>query len=273
MNLHTVPKLTHPHVPLQQPGAGDQIVVRLENASVRYRVPGEHVSTFKEYAIRRMQGKIRYREFLALKNINLEVGAGEIFGLIGANGAGKSTLLKLVARVIKPSEGRVWVKGRIAPLLAMSAGFHPELSGRENIFLNGTLLGLNQKRIEERFESIVNFAGLWKFIDAPLRTYSSGMAARLGFAVATDEKPDILIVDEVLGVGDATFKEKSLARIRSFQEQGATTLYVSHSMSTVRSTCQRAAWLDHGLIRFIGNSDETVDRYLEHMGVQSKLDS
>lgn len=245
-----------------------EVVVRLENVSVRYRVPGERIGTFKEYAIRRVQGRLSYHDFLALKHVNLEVYAGEVFGLIGVNGAGKSTLLKLVARVMRPTEGRVWVKGRIAPLLAMGAGFHPELSGRENVFLNGTLLGFTRGEIEERFERIVDFAELWDFIDAPLRTYSSGMAARLGFAVATIERPDILIVDEVLGVGDAAFQEKSLNRIRSFQEQGTTTLYVSHSMSTVRSLCHRAAWLHEGEVRFLGPADEAVRRYLDFLGVK-----
>jgi len=269
MNLPTVPKVENTNLADIETSQDDQAIIRLSDVSVRYRVPGERVGSFKEYAIRRMQGKIQYKEFPALQNVNLEVRAGEVFGLIGANGAGKSTLLKLVARVLYPSEGRVWVKGNVAPLLAMGAGFHIELSGRENVYLNGTLLGLSQKQIEQRFDRIVDFANLWNFIDAPLRTYSSGMIARLGFAVATDEKPDILIVDEVLGVGDAAFQEKSLARIRSFQEQGVTTLYVSHAMSTVRSTCQRAAWLDSGQIRFIGPAKEAIDRYLEFMGVRS----
>ena len=244
------------------------VVIRLENVSVRYRVPGERIGTFKEYAIRLLQGRVSYHNFLALKNVNLEVYAGEVFGLIGVNGAGKSTLLKLVAQVMRPTEGRVWVKGRISPLLAMGAGFHPELSGRENIFLNGTLLGFTRKQIDERFESIVDFAELCEFIDAPLRTYSSGMAARLGFAVATVERPDILIVDEVLGVGDAAFQEKSLKRIRSFQEQGTTTLYVSHSMATVRAMCQRAAWLHEGEVRFLGPAEDAVKAYLNFLGVK-----
>lgn len=246
------------------------VVVRLENVSVCYRVPGERIGTFKEYAIRRLKGRVSYHDFLALKNVNLEVYTGEVFGLIGVNGAGKSTLLKLVARVMRPTEGRLWVKGHVSPLLAMGAGFHPELTGRENIFLNGTLLGFTRKQIEERFESIVDFAELWDFIDAPLRTYSSGMVARLGFAVATVEKPDILIVDEILGVGDAAFQEKSLKRIRSFQEKGATTLYVSHSMGTLRGMCQRVAWLHEGEVRFLGATEEVVNAYIDFLGVKDQ---
>ena len=232
-------------------------VIGVEHASVRYFVPHERVGTFKEYAIRKIQRRIQNDEFWALKDVSFEVTKGEIFGLIGANGAGKSTLLKLVARVLKPTEGRVWVRGRVAPLLAMGAGFHMELSGRENIFLNGTLLGYSQKQIRERLNAIIEFAELQDFIDAPMRTYSSGMVARLGFSVATDQMPDILIVDETLAVGDTAFREKSIERIRDFQENGATTLYVTHSMEEVEMTCNRAAWLDHGHLFFVGNIYES----------------
>ena len=240
-------------------------VIGVEHASVRFFVPREHVSTFKEYAIRKIQRRIKNDEFWALKDVSFDVKKGEIFGLIGPNGAGKSTLLKLVARVLKPMEGRVWVRGRVAPLLAMGAGFHPELSGRENVFLNGTLLGYSHKQISDRFEAIVEFAELQNFIDAPMRTYSSGMIARLGFSVATDQMPDILIVDEALAVGDTAFREKCLERIREFQRNGATTLYVTHSMGEVEETCNRAAWLDHGCLRFVGNTKEAVDLYLNHV--------
>jgi len=238
------------------------IVVGVENASVRYFVPREHVPTFKEYAIRFLQRRIHNDEFWALKDVNLQIKRGEIFGLIGSNGAGKSTLLKLMARILRPVGGRVWVKGRVAPLLAMGAGFHMELSGRENVFLNGTMLGYSEKHIRERFQSIIEFSELEDFIDAPMRTYSSGMVARLGFAVATDQMPDVLIVDEALSVGDSAFQDKSLARIREFQRNGATTLFVSHAMGEVERTCDRAAWLDHGRVRFVGTPTEAVDLYL-----------
>jgi ABC-2 type transport system ATP-binding protein len=252
MKLHTEPnRSTNPDV-----------VIGLEHASVRYFVPREHVATFKEYAIRKIQRRIQNDEFWALKDVSFEVERGEVFGLIGANGAGKSTLLKLVARVLRPTEGRVWVRGRVAPLLAMGAGFHMELSGRENVFLNGTLLGYSHKHIQERFDAIVDFAELREFIDAPIRTYSSGMIARLAFSVATDQMPDILIVDEALAVGDAAFREKCLERIRQFQNSGATTLYVTHSMEEVEKTCDRAAWLDHGRLRFVGDAQEAVNLYL-----------
>ncbi len=241
----------------------DETVIGIEHASVRYFVPREHVGSFKEYAIRKIQRRIFNDEFLALNDVSFEVKKGEIFGIIGANGAGKSTLLKLVARIMRPSSGRVWVKGRVAPLLAMGAGFHPELSGRENVFLNGTLLGYSQQQMRARFDSIVEFAELQDFIDAPIRTYSSGMQARLGFAVATDQKPDILIVDEALAVGDTAFQKKSLDRIQEYQKNGTTTLFVSHGMGEVEATCNRAAWLHHGQLMFIGDAKEAVARYLK----------
>jgi ABC-type polysaccharide/polyol phosphate transport system ATPase subunit len=236
-------------------------VIHLENVSVRYRVPRERIGTFKEYMIRRVQGKVKHDFFWALKDVSFDVMGGEVFGLIGQNGAGKSTLLKLVARVLRPTEGRLVVRGRIAPLLEVGAGFHPELTGRENIYLNGSLLGFSKKDIDERFDQIVAFAELQDFVEAPLRTYSSGMWARLGFAVATDVRPDILIVDEVLSVGDEAFQRKSLARIQAFQDQGTTILLVSHSMKLIEEMCERAAWLDHGQLKALGKAGEVIQAY------------
>jgi ABC-type polysaccharide/polyol phosphate transport system ATPase subunit len=243
--------------------AGDQKeVIRLENVSVAYRVPQERIDTFKEYTIRWMQGKVKHRKFLALQDVSLSVYRGEVLGLIGQNGAGKSTLLKLVARVLRPTSGRVVVQGRVAPLLEIGAGFHPELTGRENIFLNGAMLGFSRKQMEEKFQRILDFAELGDFIEAPLRTYSSGMWARLGFAVATDTQPEVLIVDEILSVGDEAFQRKSLERIQSFQAQGATILVVSHTMDTIEKMCQKAIWLDHGKIIASGEAGTVVDSYL-----------
>jgi ABC-2 type transport system ATP-binding protein len=202
-------------------------VVRLDNVSVCYRLPSERVGTFKEYIIRLMQGRIKHHLFWALDKIDLSINQGEVFGLVGPNGAGKSTLLKLVARVIPPSKGRVRVMGKVAPLLEVGAGFHPELSGRENIYLNGT---------------------------------------RLGFSVATDAKPDILIVDEILGVGDEAFQRKSTGRILSFRDQGASILFVSHNSNLIKAMCQRAAWSDHGRMRAIGNTDEIIEAYRRSQG-------
>ncbi|OGO10988.1 MAG: hypothetical protein A2030_06845 [Chloroflexi bacterium RBG_19FT_COMBO_50_10] len=242
--------------------AAGQTIIQMENVSVEYRVPQEQIGTFKEYMIRLVQGKVKHRIFNALNGVSLSVDQGEVFGLIGQNGAGKSTLLKLVARVLRPTHGRVLVMGHVAPLLEVGAGFHPELTGRENVFLNGAMLGFSHDEMEEKFPRIVEFSELGDFIDAPLRTYSSGMSARLGFAVATDSQPDILIVDEILSVGDEAFQHKSFECIQSIKAKGATILLVSHTMSTIETICQRAAWLHHGKIVSVGNSIEVVDRYL-----------
>jgi len=241
--------------------SNDTLVLRLENISVRYRIPHERFATLREHAIRWLQRSVRYYDHLALRTVNLQVKRGEMLGIIGPNGAGKSTLLKVVARVLKPKSGRVWICGRVAPLLECGAGFHPELTGRENIFLNGALLGLTRKEIESKFNDIVDFAELRDFIDAPLRTYSSGMISRLGFAVATDSSADILIIDEVLSVGDATFQQKSLDRIQRFRRDGTTILFVSHALEDVESMCDRVIWIDHGVIRTSGPAESVVREY------------
>ena len=238
-----------------------EVTIRLDKVSVRYRVPHERIGTFKEYAIRTLQRRVNHDEFWALRGVSLEVRRGEVFGIIGRNGAGKSTLLKVVSQVLRPTEGRVWLRGQVAPLLELGGGFHPELTGRENVFLNGTLLSHSRREVEARFEPIVDFAELGEFIDAPLRTYSTGMVARLGFAVATAWEPDILILDEVLAVGDEAFQRKCQARMRAFRDNGATVLMVSHNAATVHAMCQRALWLDHGAVRALGVAVEVVTQY------------
>jgi ABC-type polysaccharide/polyol phosphate transport system ATPase subunit len=220
------------------------------------------VGTFKEYAIRVLKrNQVRYREFLALNDVSLHINQGEILGIIGRNGAGKSTLLKVISRVLIPTEGRVRIRGMVSPLLELGAGFHPELTGRENIFLNGTLLGHSQREIESRLPEIIEFAELGAFIDAPLRTYSSGMIARLGFSVSTTWRPEILILDEVLSVGDEVFRHKCQVRMKKYREEGATTLLVTHDSATVKSLCSRAVWLDHGQVKAVGSSEEIVNLY------------
>ena len=233
----------------------------LKDVSVSYRLPNERIATFKEYVIRLMQGKIKYKSFLALDKVNLSVKEGEIFGILGRNGAGKSTLLKILARVLYPTEGRVWIKGQVSPLLQLGAGFHPELTGIENIYLNGTLLGHSRQEVKEKLSKIIDFAEIGDFINAPLRTYSSGMTARLGFSVATAWTPDILILDEMLSVGDAAFVEKCSDRMKGFRESGATVLLVTHSIDMVAELCQRAALLDHGKLIAIGEASEISDQY------------
>jgi ABC-2 type transport system ATP-binding protein len=236
-------------------------VIRIENVSVRYRLPGERIHTFKEYAIRFLQGRIQYKDFNALQDVNLQIRKGEIFGIIGKNGAGKSTLLKVISRVLIPTQGRVWIKGKVSPLLELGAGFHPELTGRENVFLNGTILGHPHREIEAHMDEIIEFSELGEFIDAPLRTYSSGMYARLGFATSTTWEPDILILDEVLSVGDEAFQRKCQTRMKGYRDGNTTSLLVSHSMDTVLSLCERAAWLDHGTVRAVGPSSEVIAEY------------
>lgn len=240
-----------------------ETVVCLDNVSVRYRLPEERIGTLKEYTIRLLQKRVRYNSFWALQRVNITVNKGEIFGIIGRNGAGKSTLLKVISRVLVPIEGRVWIQGRVSPLLELGAGFHPELTGRENVFLNGTLLGHTRREIEEHLEEITGFAELGAFIDAPLRTYSSGMVARLGFAVATTWRPEILILDEVLSVGDEAFQLKCQRRMEDFRTDHVTTLLVTHSMNTVEALCNRAAWIDHGIIKTVGTTDEVIKAYRE----------
>ena len=263
MNLLTVSEEmsdASPGTVYPSPEARDEAIM-LEHVGVCYRVSSERIRSIKEYTIRWVQGKIKTGEFWALREVNLTVWRGETLGLIGSNGAGKSTLLKLIARVLRPTQGRVRVHGKVAPLLEFGAGFHPELTGRENVYLNGALLGYGHKEMDEKFSRIVEFAELWDFIDAPLRTYSSGMWARLGFAVATDIRPDILIIDEVLSVGDEAFQRKSAARMEEFRQQGATILLVSHNMENISQMCQRAVWLDHGQLKAVGKPDQVIHAY------------
>ena len=235
----------------------------LENVSVRYRLPSERIGTLKEYAIRLLQRRLKHREFWAIKDLDLNIQQGEVFGIVGDNGAGKSTLLKVISKVLRPTTGRVRIYGKIAPLLELGAGFHPELSGRENVFLNGALLGYSHDEMNQVFNEIVEFSELAEFIDAPIRTYSSGMYARLGFAVATAHQPEILIVDEILSVGDEAFQRKCTDRITGFRENGATVLMVSHNLDLIAGMCNRAAWLDHGKLIHMGNAEEVVAKYRE----------
>lgn len=193
--------------------------------------------------------------------MNISVYRGEVFGLIGRNGAGKSTLLKVISRVLRPTKGRIVIYGKVAPLLEVGAGFHPELTGRENVFLNGALLGYSQKEMEACFDQIVDFAELRQFIDASIRTYSSGMYTRLGFAVATAHIPDILLVDEILSVGDIAFQQKCFTRINEFRDQGATIVMVSHSMEQVEKMCQRVAWINKGKVELEGEPTTIINAY------------
>lgn len=258
----------------KSPKLSNRPVIRFKDVGVCYRIPRERISTIKEYAIRWLQRKIKYEELWALNDVSFDIYPGEIFGVIGQNGAGKSTMLKAMARVLIPTHGQIISRGLIAPLLELGAGFHPELTGRENVYLNGALLGHSREEMRELFPWIVEFSELEHFMDAPIRTYSTGMQARLGFAVAVCKRPQILLVDELLSVGDTRFQYKCLERMNEFQKEGTTIVIVSHSMDTIRSFCSRALWLKHGRVMCIGPVDEVVATYQNTMQDQSiRLDN
>jgi homopolymeric O-antigen transport system ATP-binding protein len=235
--------------------------IRLEDVTVRYRVPRERIGSLKEYAIRLMKRRVVYEDFDALRGVTVRIPPGETVGIIGRNGAGKSTLLRLVARVIRPTEGRVVVAGRIAPLLELGLGLHGELTGRENVLLQGALLGFSRSEMKRRLGRIVEWAELEEFIDAPVRTYSSGMAARLAFSVASDVDPDILLVDEALAVGDERFQMKCHDRMDAFRKKGKTVLFVSHALGQISEHCRRAIWLHDGRLVKDGDSPAVTAAY------------
>ena len=241
----------------------NEIKIKITDVSVRYRLIKEKPATLQEYIIGKFKGsKTTYEDFWGLKHISLELHAGETVGVIGHNGAGKSTLLKVISGVLTPIEGGVEVRGTIAPLLELGAGFDMELTGKENIYLNASLLGLSRKDIDSRFDKIVEFSELSEFIYTPLRSYSTGMLSRLGFSIATEIDPDILIIDEILAVGDEQFRKKCEARIREFKKRKTTILFVSHGMSDVKALCDKVLWLDHGITKMFGEPGEVTGQYL-----------
>ena len=237
--------------------------VRFEDVVQRFRVIQERHDTLREAFARITRSRTTYHEFEAVRHVSFEVSKGEVVGIIGRNGSGKSTILKLVAGVYAPTSGRVEVNGSIAPLIELGAGFHHELTGRENILLNGLLLGLSKRQVQEREARIIEFAELGEFIDSPIKQYSSGMYMRLAFSVATAVDPDILIVDEILGVGDEGFREKCLDRIRQFRDSGKTILMVSHDMGTIISFCSRLLLIHQGKLVEEGEPSRIVGRYHE----------
>lgn len=252
---NTIPRLVSP----------GELAIELSAISIRYRVTADTISSLKEHVIRRILGRrVEHREIWALRDLDLRVFRGESLGVIGRNGAGKSTLMKVVARVLRPTAGTIWVKGNVAPLLELGGGMHPELTGLENIFLKGALLGFSRSQMEERVERIIAFSGLADFIDVPLRTYSSGMITRLGFAIATDVDTDILLIDEVLSVGDLEFQEKAVARLLEFRKSGTTIFFVSHALESVGELCDRSIWLDKGRLRADGPTQDIIRAYSEH---------
>lgn len=238
-----------------------KIAVKVEHVSVKFNLSQEKLDSLKEFFLKFVQGKVKYDEFWALKDISFTLRQGDRIGILGLNGAGKSTLLKVIAGVYKPTEGKVTRKGVVAPMLELGAGFEPQYTARENIYLYGAVLGYSKQFIEERFDEIVAFAELEQFLDVPLKNFSSGMKSRLGFAICTAVDPDILILDEVLSVGDARFRKKSEKKIQEMFDRGVTVLFVSHSLQQVRRICNRAIILEHGTLKSIGSIDKVGDEY------------
>jgi lipopolysaccharide transport system ATP-binding protein len=240
----------------------ETLAINVVNATVRFNLEREKLDNLKEYFVKLIRRELMFQEFLALQDVNLKVKKGESWGIVGGNGAGKSTLLKLICKIIAPYKGCVETNGSIAPLIELGAGFDGNLTARENIFLNGAILGYSRSFMKESFDDIVEFAQIAKFIDVPVKNFSSGMRARLGFAIATAVDPDILIVDEVLAVGDSAFQKKCAARMQSMRQKGTTLLFVSHNIAQVRDICERAMWLDQGRTVMTGAVGEVCDAYM-----------
>jgi len=248
----------------------DRPAVKVDNVSVMFNLNKEQIDNLKEYFIKLVKRQLHFNEFWALQDISFTIEKGERLGVLGLNGAGKSTLLKVIAGVLKPSKGSVEVNGVIAPLLELGAGFDQNYSGKENIFLYGATMGYSRKYIQERYREIIDFSELHDFIDVPVKNYSSGMRARLGFSIATAVNPEILILDEVLSVGDAKFRIKSEAKITSMFENGVTVLFVSHNTDQVRRLCNKAILLDKGRVIASGTADEVCDIYDEKVNGRKK---
>ena len=238
-----------------------QVAIKVSNVTMKFNLEREKTDNVKEFFIKKMKRRLEIDSFIALKDVSFSVMKGEVFGLIGDNGCGKSTTLKIVSGIIKPTLGDAEVNGTISPLIELGAGFDTELTARENILLNGLTLGYSKKFIESKQQEIIDFSELKDFMNVPLKNYSSGMVARLGFSIATLVKPDILIVDEILSVGDFSFQKKCENRIQELMEGGTTVLIVSHSIKQIEKLCNRVLWLDHGSVVALGNTKEVCDRY------------
>lgn len=239
-----------------------QPIIEVQDVSIMFNKSSEKVDSIKEYFVRLVKHQLMFEEFWALKNISLTIEKGDAVGIVGLNGSGKSTLLKIIAGVMKPTKGTVKVHGSVAPMIELGAGFDMDLSARENIYLNGAVLGYSRTEMDKKAESILDFAELWDFVDVPLKNYSSGMVARLGFSIATAHIPDILIVDEVLGVGDYKFQEKCEKRINEIVATGATVLFVSHSIQQVEKLCKHALWLEKGKQVMYGDIQDVCAAYM-----------
>ena len=236
-------------------------IIEVKNVEMHFNMSKEKIDNLKEYFIKLFKRQLMYEDFVALDKVSVNIKKGEVFGIVGRNGSGKSTLLKAISGILKPSAGIIKVNGSIAPLIELGAGFDLDLTARENIFLNGSVLGFSNNLISEKFDEIVEFSELRNFLDVPMKNYSSGMVARIGFAVATMVKPDILIVDEILSVGDFLFQQKCERRINDLMQGGTTVLIVSHMLEQIRRLCSRVMWLDEGKTKMIGETKSVCDAY------------
>ncbi len=239
----------------------EQRIIEVNDVSMRFRMASDKINSIKEFVVKKLRGQLQYTNFEALKHVTFDVRKGEVVGLIGRNGAGKSTILKIISGILKPTEGSVIVKGNVAPMLELGSGFDFDMTGRENIFLNGAILGYSEAFLKSKYDEIVDFSEIGPFIDVPLRNYSSGMVARLAFSIATVIKPEVLIVDEVLSVGDMEFQQKSFARMMELMSGGTTVLFVSHDIGQIRKMCVRTVWLDRGEVKMFGKTEDVCNAY------------
>lgn len=241
------------------------LIIDVNDVSMKFNMSREKVDNIKEYIVRLVQGRIKIDEFWALRDVSFSIKKGQSLGIVGVNGSGKSTLLKVIAGVMKPSSGTVGVYGSVAPLIELGAGFDYELTARENIFLNGAILGFSRSEMKEKFDDIMNFSELWEFIDVPIKNFSSGMVARLGFAIATISRPDILIADEILGVGDYKFQLKCEQRMNEIISNGATIILVSHAIEQIQKMCTHTAWIHKGKLMAFGPTADVSKKYMESL--------
>lgn len=237
-------------------------MIEVSDVTMQFRLNNDKILSLKEFVTTALRGKLQYNKFTALEHISFELKRGQTLGLIGRNGAGKSTLLKIISGILKPTEGCVSYYGNVVPMLELGSGFDFDLTGRENVFLNGAILGYSEEFLKGKYDEIVEFSELGQFIEVPIRNYSSGMLARLAFSIATVVNPDILIVDEILSVGDVAFQEKSKKRMLHLMGGGTTVLFVSHSIEQIREMCDRAVWLDQGLIKMMGKAEDVCQAYI-----------
>lgn len=236
-------------------------IIEVRDMGIKFRLTNDRILSLKEFVTKTLSKKIIYNEFEALQNVTFDVKKGEVLGIVGRNGSGKSTLLKIISGIMKPTSGSVKVMGNIVPMLELGSGFDLDLNGRENVFLNGAILGYSKKFLEDKYNEIVEFSELGQFIEVPIRNYSSGMMARLAFSIATVVNPDILIVDEILSVGDEAFQQKSKERMKRLMSGGTTVLFVSHSLDQIREMCDRVLWLDRGNVKIIDSAEKVCNNY------------